>query len=478
MNVNPTLNFSSSLVATHDHIAEAIATQRQFFATGATRPLENRKLQLQKLLQMVETNAEAIMAALKADLQKPAIEAFGSEVLVLVSEIKAALKNLPQWIKPKSVATPINVFPARAMVMPEPKGCVLIIAPWNYPFQLVISPLLGAIAAGNCAILKPSEHTPHTAALITELIHQTFEPGWVRVITGGIETSQALLAERFDHIFFTGGTAVGKIVMAAAAKYLTPVTLELGGKSPCIVDIACNLNLTAKRIVWGKFYNCGQTCVAPDYVLVPEALKDNLLKYMIGYVKRFYTDQPQTSPDYARIINEVQFDRLTGLLQSAQGGKLHAGGNYNRGEKYIAPTILELGTIAEAQHLPIMQEEIFGPILPVLTYQTFDEALEFVRSREKPLALYIFSDDKANQERVLQELSFGGGCINDTVLHLVPPELPFGGIGYSGMGQYSGKYSFETFSHYKGILKKPFFLDVEWRYPPYKLSLDTLKKIL
>jgi aldehyde dehydrogenase (NAD+) len=374
-------------------------------------------------------------------------------------------------MKPKKVGTPINLFPSSSYIYTEPLGVVLIVAPWNYPFALTIQPLIGAIAAGNCAILKPSEHTPYTSQAIAKIINDNFDPNFIIAIEGGIETNQALLAERFDHIFFTGGTAIGKIVMEAAAKHLTPVTLELGGKSPCIIDETCDLEITAKRIVWGKFYNAGQTCVAPDYLLVQKNIKPLLIEKLVTHVKAFFGENAQTSPDLARIVNDRQFDRLVGLLDE---GKVLIGGNSDKSDRFIAPTLID----AVSPNSKIMAEEIFGPILPILEYDQLSEAIAFVNAQAKPLALYFFSSNKQNQERIIQETSYGGGCFNDIIMHLVNPELPFGGVGHSGMGSYHGKASFDTFSHRKSVLKNSFRFDLKWRYPPYKMTLESLKKFI
>jgi aldehyde dehydrogenase (NAD+) len=454
-------------------IPKLIADQRCFFRAGHTLSLEFRKQQLQKLGGLIKQYQDRILQAVHADLRKPSIEGFGSEVLVLQAEIKYMLKHLSKWAKPQKVGTPLNLFPSSSYIYPEPLGIVLIIAPWNYPFALAIQPLLGAIAAGNCAIIKPSEHAPHTSALICELINQNFNPEYVVAIPGDAETSKALLAEKFDHIFFTGGTSIGKLVMQSASQHLTPVTLELGGKSPCIVDKDCDLATTAKRIIWGKFYNAGQTCVAPDYLLVPRAIKDQLVPHLLHYVQEFYGDNPQASPDYGRIVNHRQFDRLVGLLETAQG-KILIGGSYDRADKFIAPTLVDN---ISWEH-PLMAEEIFGPILPILTYDSLEETIDRVNSQPKPLALYFFSRDQKNQEVVLQKTSFGGGCVNDTIMHLGNPELPFGGVGNSGIGRYHGKASFDTFTNYKSVLKNGFRFDLKWRYPPYKLSLEALQKFI
>jgi aldehyde dehydrogenase (NAD+) len=452
-------------------IQVAIAKQRTFFATGQTKDYNFRVAQLNKLSQLIKEHEQLILDAVYADLRKPAIEAFGSEVLVTLSEIKFVLKHLKTWMKPKKVGTPINLFPSSSYIYTEPLGVVLIVAPWNYPFALTIQPLIGAIAAGNCAILKPSEHTPHTSQAIAKIINDNFDPNFIIAIEGGIETNQALLAERFDHIFFTGGTAIGKIVMESAAKHLTPVTLELGGKSPCIIDETCDLEITAKRIVWGKFYNAGQTCVAPDYLLVQKNIKPLLIEKLVTHVKAFFGENAQTSPDLARIVNDRQFDRLVGLLDE---GKVLIGGNSDKSDRFIAPTLID----TVSPNSKIMAEEIFGPILPILEYDQLSEAIAFVNAHPKPLALYFFSSNKQNQERIIQETSYGGGCFNDIIMHLGNPELPFGGVGHSGMGSYHGKASFDTFSHRKSVLKNSFRFDLKWRYPPYKMTLESLKKFI
>ncbi len=452
-------------------IKEIIAKQRAFFGTGQTKSIEFRRAQLQKLTQLIKEHEQKILDAVYADLRKPAIEAFGSEILVTLSEIKFVLKHLKDWMKPQKVATPINLFPSSSYIYAEPLGVVLIVAPWNYPFALTIQPLIGAIAAGNCAILKPSEHTPHTSKAIADMINANFDPNFITAIEGGIDINQALLAEKFDHIFFTGGTAIGKIVMEAAAKHLTPVTLELGGKSPCIVDADCNLETTAKRIIWGKFYNAGQTCVAPDYLLVQKSIKPALIEKLLECVKTFFGEDPQQSADFGRIVNHRQFDRLVNLLDD---GKILIGGHSDRGDRFIAPTIID----QVSPNSKIMADEIFGPILPILEYDHISEAIAFVNAQPKPLALYLFSSNKSNQERILQEISFGGGCFNDTIMHLGNPELPFGGVGNSGMGCYHGKSTFDTFTHRKSVLKNSFRFDLKWRYPPYTMTLETLKKFI
>jgi aldehyde dehydrogenase (NAD+) len=449
---------------------EIICNQRKFFQTGKTQDVDFRIAQLKILKQGIIEHEQAIIQALKADLNKPELESYLT-ITVVTREIDYALKHLKNWTKPQKAALSIDFLPYSAKIYPEPLGVVLIIGAWNYPFQLNILPLVGAIAAGNCAIIKPSEIAPHTSHLVAEIIAKYFEPRYITVVEGGVETSQKLLAEKFDHIFFTGGTSVGKIVMEAAAKNLTPVTLELGGKSPCIVDTEINLEHTTNRIVWGKFINAGQTCISPDYLLVNKQIKNELLDSLKKSLKEFYGDNPAISPDYARMINQKQFDRLVNFLQN---GEIIVGGETDPVERYIAPTLIHNISVTD----PIMQEEIFGPILPIIEYSDITEAIALVNSRPKPLALYLFSQNKNLQKRVLQETSSGGVCINDTVIQVGVSSLPFGGVGDSGIGSYHGKASFDTFSHYKSVLRNSFLLDLNWRYAPYKGKLSLLKRIL
>ncbi len=449
-------------------IADIIARQQEFFKTGKTKDVGFRLEQLKVLKQAVSENQEAILQALKADLGKPEFEAYGTEIAT-IKEITRAIKHLKNWTKPQKAPVSLQFFPASAEIYPEPLGVVLIIGPWNYPFNLVLSPLIGAIAAGNCTIIKPSEIAPQTSFVINKIIQKYFDPAYINVVEGGVETSQQLLAEKFDHIFFTGGTSVGKIVMEAAAKNLTPVTLELGGKSPCIVDSDTNLEQAATRIAWGKFLNSGQTCIAPDFLLVDRKIKENLLVEIQKRLKEFYGDNPATSPDYARIVNQRHFDRLVNLIKDSE---IRIGGETNREERYIAPTVLDNVSLTD----PVMQEEIFGPILPVIEYTNVQEAIDLINARPKPLALYLFSNNKSLQQQVLQETSSGGVCINDTLLHFGVSSLPFGGVGDSGIGKYHGKTSFDTFSHYRSVLHRSFLFNSKLFYPPYKEKLSLLKR--
>jgi aldehyde dehydrogenase (NAD+) len=452
-------------------IKQILQNQRNYFSNGQPKELSVRLEKLKILRQAIITNEAAILEALKQDLNKSAFEAYETEVGIVLDELKFTIKNLPKWFKPKPVKTPITHFIASSHIYPEPYGVVLIMSPWNYPFQLTIAPLIGAIAAGNCALIKPSAYAPHTSGIIAHMVREFFDEEYIAVIEGGRAANEALLEERFDYIFFTGSVNVGKNVMAAAAKHLTPVTLELGGKSPCIVDKNIDVNLAARRIVWGKFLNAGQTCVAVDYLLVPKDVKPELLKAISHWIKMFYGTDPSQSPDFPKIINRKHLERLIGLLAS---GEKITGGNVDQDRLYFSPTVLDNVTWDD----PVMQEEIFGPILPVLEYDDLLEVIDMVNKRPKPLALYFFSNSRKNQQRVIREISFGGGCINDTIVHLATPYMPFGGVGSSGMGGYHGKASFDTFSHFKSILKKSMALDLPVRYPPYKNKIKLLKQIL
>lgn len=458
---------ANDIIGTQSAPKAAIDRQRAFFERGATRDVNFRVEQLRKLKAAITKFEPAILAAVKADMKKPEFEAFTSEIALCHEELSHAIKRIGRWSRPKRVRTPIMHFISSSRVITEPVGVVLVIAPWNYPFQLSIAPLVAALAAGNCAIVKPSELAPHTSAIITKLLGETFSPEYVKAIEGGVETTTALLKERFDHIFFTGGTAVGRVVMEAASKHLTPVTLELGGKSPCIVEADFPIEHAARRIVWGKFFNAGQTCVAPDYVLVHKSVKDKLVAKMKDVLREFYGEDPAQSPDYARIINDRHFARLVSYLKT---GHALTGGQTRAEERYIAPTLLENAALDS----PVMTEEIFGPILPIVAYDKLDEALKLIHERAKPLALYLFTTNSATEARVLGDVQFGGGCVNDTLIHLSTSHLPFGGVGPSGMGAYHGKAGFDLFSHRKSVLKKTAHFDIKLRYAPYsprKLSL-------
>ena len=456
---------------TNADIWKLLEEQRKYFNTGQTREIAFRKEKLETLYKAVRDNQEKIINALQKDLSKSAYEGYLTEVGFILDEIRFTKKHLTKWAKPKRVRTRFFQFPATSYIYPEPYGVSLIISPWNYPFQLLVAPLIASISAGNCSVIKPSEYAIYTSQIISEVIGKYFQANYIAVIEGDASTSKALLEKSFDHIFFTGSGAVGKIVMQAAAQDLTPVTLELGGKSPCIVDREVNLELSAKRIVSGKFINAGQTCIAPDYLLVHRKVKDLMLNRIQTYIHRFYGENPQLSPDYPRIINEKHFLRLTDLIRDC---KVIAGGQTDRENLYMAPTLIEDVSLEDA----IMQEEIFGPILPIIPYDNLSEAVSLIKGLPKPLALYFFSNNRKNAQKITNEISFGGGCINDTLMHFANTHLPFGGIGASGIGSYHGKAGFDNFSHQKSIFKKPFLLDVPLRYPPYKNKLGMLKKIL
>jgi acyl-CoA reductase-like NAD-dependent aldehyde dehydrogenase len=452
--------------------AAVIDRQRAYFNTGATRPLAFRMAQLRTLRAAIKQWEPKILAALKADLNKCAFEGYGYEAGFVIEDLNHVLAHLPAWVRPQRVPGTLAFFPLWGRVYAEPYGVALVIAPWNYPFQLAMAPLVGAMTAGNTCILKPSELAPHTAQVIADLVAQTFAPEYITVVQGGVPETTALLQQKTDYIFYTGSTTVGKVMMRAAAEHLTPVTLELGGKSPCIVDATADLDVSAKRIAWGKFANAGQTCVAPDYLLLHHAIARPFMAKLEAAITRMYGTDAAQSPDYGRIINERHFNRLRDYL--AQGTVVY-GGQTDAATKYIAPTLLAKPDLQAA----VMQDEIFGPILPVLEYTELDEAIRFVNARPKPLALYVFTKNSTVERRVLAEASFGGGCVNDTLIHLAVSDMPFGGVGASGMGGYHGKASFDTFSHRKSVAKKPFMLDLPVRYAPYnQWSLRLLKMFM
>jgi len=447
-------------------VAEAVAGLRRAFEAGRTRSYAWRVAQLDALARLVTEHEGEILAALHADVGKPAIEAFSAEIAFITGEVKHTKKHLRSWMKPERVSTPLVTQPGSSAIQREPLGVVLIIGPWNYPLQLLLGGLVGAIAAGNCVVMKPSEVAPETSKLVAKLVPEYLDTDCVAVIEGGVPETTALLAERFDHILYTGNGTVGRIVMRAAAEHLTPVTLELGGKSPCIVDRSADLEIAVKRIAWAKFFNAGQTCIAPDYLLVHEDVHDRVLELFAATVRGFYGDDPKTSPDYARIVNARHHQRLMKLLPGS--GAVAVGGEADEAERYLAPTILK----DVPPESPIMEGEIFGPILPVLKVRTIDEAVRFVNARPKPLALYVYASDTAVQDEVLSRTSSGGAVVNHCTLHFAVPGLPFGGVGESGMGAYHGKHSFETFSHRKAVLKKPTSLDPPILYPPYTESKE------
>jgi aldehyde dehydrogenase (NAD+) len=452
-------------------IAGIVSAQRVFFNTGKTKDLSFRIAQLRLLRRIIDENEDAICGALKLDMNKPKFEAYVGEIAMVTSEIDYAIRHLKSWAKPKRVMTPLVHFPAKSYIHSEALGLVVIIGPWNYPFQLVMCPLVGAMAAGNCSILKPSGLTPHTSEVIARILMENFAPELVAVVQGRSDAVKTLLENRFDHIFFTGGMTVGKVIAEAAAKNLTPVTLELGGKSPCLVDRDVHLEYTARRITWGKFFNAGQTCVAPDYLMVHTSRKKELLERIRGCIGEFYGQDPHKSPDYARIINAKHFDRLSGLLDQ---GDIIVGGDTSAADNYIAPTVIDN---ISWDH-KIMEEEIFGPLLPVIEYEDLDQAVSMINQRPKPLSFYFFSTNKGRQERVLRETSAGGCTVNDTIVHLASNTLPFGGVGDSGIGKYHGQASFDIFSNKKSVLYRSFLLDLKLRYAPYRNKLPVIKKML
>jgi aldehyde dehydrogenase (NAD+) len=445
-----------------------IADFRKAFESGRTLSIHWRRKQISQLKKMVTERESMFMDALRADLGKPVFEGWVSEIGSLRLEIDYTLSRLREWMKSERVPTPLINQPGRSYIRNQPLGIVLIIGPWNYPFLLVLAPLLGAIAAGNCAVIKPPDLAPRSSALLAELLPEYLDRSCVGVAEGGVQETQALLGERFDHIFFTGSPRVGRLVMQAAAGHLTPVTLELGGKNPCIVDKTVNPELAARRIAWGKFFNAGQTCISPDYILADREIEEPLVQGICRSIGEFYGPDPRQSPDLGRIVNERHYDRLMALLDD--GAKIVTGGKGDRGARYIAPTVLR----DVSPGSKIMQEEIFGPLLPVLSVADTEEAVRFVNDRPRPLALYIFSNRKKTQRRVLDATSSGNVCINDAITQTRVPGLPFGGIGESGMGCYHGRYSYDTFTHRRGVLHKAVFVDPPMRYPPYnekKLSL-------
>ncbi|MFM7270426.1 MAG: aldehyde dehydrogenase family protein [Actinomycetes bacterium] len=450
--------------ATPDLDAPALVESlRTTFATGRTRDAAWRTAQLRALHRMLAEQEEPLLEALRTDLGKPAIEAFLTEIAFVRAEVDVTLKHLRRWMRPERVGIPVKQQPGRARIHRDPLGVVLIIGPWNYPVQLLLAPLVGAIAAGNCAVLKPSEVSPTVSATLARIVPQYLDRDAVRVVEGAVPETSALLEQRWDHIFYTGNGTIGRVVMGAAAKHLTPVTLELGGKSPTYVDASANLAVAARRIAWGKFLNSGQTCIAPDYVLVDRSVEAAFVEHLRAAVHGFFGDDPSTSPDFGRIVNGRHFARIRALADGAGAGTPAFGGRHDEASRYIEPCAL-LGVDPSAR---IMQEEIFGPVLPILGVDGVDEAIRFINDRDKPLALYIFAERGAVTDRILAETSSGGVCVNATLYHLVPPTLPFGGVGESGQGAYHGRSTFETFSHRKSVLRKPTRLDPPIAYPPY-----------
>ena len=433
--------------------------------------IKYRKETLKKLLFNIQKYEDLIIKALYDDFKKPAFEAVLTETNYVISELKSTIKNVSKWAGKERVFPSLLNFPSKDYIYKEPYGNVLVIAPWNYPFQLALCPLISAVAAGNKVVLKPSELTPNTAAIIAKIIEKSFHINHVEVIQGGVEVSDKLLAKRWDYIFFTGSVTVGKIVAKAAAEHLTPVTLELGGKNPCIIDETANLRLAAKRIAWGKFINAGQTCIAPDYLLIQKSVKINFITFLVEEIIQAYGKKIEKSPDYPRIINTKNWLRLMSMIESE---KVLFGGESNANEFYIAPTLIDEPKLKSL----VMQEEIFGPLLPILTYESENDIDKVVSKYEKPLAFYIFSENDSFSKKMILKYSFGGGCINDTIIHFSNKRLPFGGVGHSGIGAYHGKLSFDIFSHHKAVVKKANWLDLPMRYAPYKDKLKSIKRLL
>ena len=448
-------------------ISNLVEKQRKYFAAGATKNMDTRIWVLKKLHRAIRSHQSELAQAMRTDLGKSASESYMCEIGLTLSELSFQIRHLKKWARPKRHMTDLANFHGRSFSLREPYGCVLVMSPWNYPFLLCMEPLIGAIAAGNCCILKPSAYSPATSAAIKALIQEVFPEEYAAVIEGGRAENSALLEERFDYIFFTGGVTVGKLVMEKAAAHLTPVTLELGGKSPCIVDKTADLKLAASRIAFGKYLNCGQTCVAPDYLLIDKSVKQEFLKLFTQTLERMYGANPLENPNYGKIVNKKHFDRLVGLMDKE---RLIYGGQTDAAALRIAPAVMDKVSGADA----VMQEEIFGPILPIIEFDGIDQAIAFALKGEKPLAAYLFTKSRQGEQKFLNSLSFGGGAVNDTIMHMAPSRMGFGGVGGSGMGSYHGRRSFETFSHEKNILKKYRWIDLPLRYQPYGPWKDRL----
>jgi aldehyde dehydrogenase (NAD+) len=448
-----------------------IQKQRAFYMQGKTKSISFRIEMLNHLRNLIKSNEKTLMDALKQDLNKSEFDSYISEIGIVLEELRFTIKNLRKWAKPRRVKTSLTGLGSKSYIYPEPYGVALIIAPWNYPFQLSIAPLIGAMASGNCAVIKPSELTPKTSNILRNIINENFPNDYISVIEGDVDTSTALLKEKFDYIFFTGSVPVGKIIMEAASKHLTPVTLELGGKSPCIVHEDADLKLAAKRIAWGKYINAGQTCVAPDYLYVHKRVKDEFLQLFKDSIHELYGVDPILKGDFTRIVSERHFQRLTSFLKN---GTIYCGGKYDLNKLIVEPTVL----VDVSWEDEVMQDEIFGPILPIFEFEDLTSMVSLIKSRPKPLALYLFSNSQGIQNYILNNVSFGGGCINDTVFHLSSPYLPFGGVGESGIGAYHGKGSFDVFSHEKSILKQTTMFDLPFRYPNTKNALKKIKMFI
>ena len=456
---------------THKNMKEYISTtcskQKQFFRSGATLPLCFRRQMLRKLSGAMHQYEKPLAEALWTDLHKSYEEAYLTELSIVYGEIRNHLRHLSRWARAERKSSPLAILPATSRIIKEPLGNTLIIAPWNYPVQLLLNPLVGAISAGCTAMLKPSPYVPNVSRVLTEMIRATFPEEYIAIVEGNREVNQMLLAERWDLIFFTGSPSLGKMVMEAAAKHLTPVVLELGGKSPCIIDKSANLEVAAKRVAWGKSLNAGQTCIAPDYLMIHEEVKDQFLKLLVKEWKHLLTKDPQKAKHFVRIVSDKALERLIGYLDN---GTIYHGGKYDKATRYLSPTILT----DVQENAPVMQEEIFGPIFPVLTFKDLDEVISFVNKREKPLALYYFGKD---DQKILRHTSSGGACVNDVIMHIVNHKVPFGGVGNSGMGSYHGKDSFLAFSHRRSVISTPTWVDMPFRYMPYKL-FKLIKKMV
>ena len=446
---------------TEQEIKTIVTRQRKYFQTGSTLPVNTRLNALRRLYAAISGSEKEIHEALKKDLGKSGFESYMCETGLVLEEISYMLKHTARFAREKRVRTPLAQFHSRSFQKPSPYGVTLIMSPWNYPFMLTLSPLVDALAAGNTAVVKPSAYSPNTSEVLRKILSQCFEPQYVAVVTGGRAENTCLLHEHFDYIFFTGSQAVGKEVMRNAAEYLTPVTLELGGKSPCIVDQTADIRLAARRVVFGKYLNCGQTCVAPDYIYCQRSVKDAFIKEVQKQIKKQYGRHPLDNPDYGKIINEKHFDRILGLIDEK---KVVQGGGSDRKTLRIEPTVMDNVAFSD----PVMQEEIFGPVMPLLTFDSIDEVIHRVNAMPHPLALYLFTSDKKTEKKVISRCGFGGGCINDTIIHLATTEMGFGGFGESGMGAYHGKTGFDTFTHYKSIVDKKTWLDLPMRYQPYR----------
>jgi len=456
-----------------EELDKLLEKQREFFHTGTTLDVDYRIKQLTQLKNLIKSNEDKFIKALKEDLGKSEFEAYATEIGFVYDSISAMTKKLPAYAKREKVSAPITQFGSKSYIYKEPYGSVLIIGPFNYPFQLVIEPLVGAIAAGNCAVLKPSENSPAVSALINEIIGNNFPSNYISVVMGGVDETSLLINAQFDYMFFTGSPKVGKIVMEAAGRNLVPVTLELGGKSPCIIDEAANLKLAAKRAAWGKFINAGQTCIAPDYFYVHKNVMDSFIKLFQAAITDFFGKNIRDSKDFGRIVTEKQTQRLADIIEHDKE-KIIFGGDYNIEEKYISPTIFMNADYNDAS----MQEELFGPLVPVMEYESLGTIIDEINNHQKPLALYIFSENRNVVDNLLKRVSFGGGCVNDTISHVASSALPFGGVGNSGIGSYHGKYSFDTFSHTKSILDKPTWFEHGLVFPPYKSKVKMVRRLL